>query len=192
MHGGARRGLLVLLTLAGLAGITPAGAVEGPPPSGPRAAAPKTGPQQVSTGGTLTVTEPLASDFAPRAVTGVEQTTSATLGAFTVADLRLSGAGWRVVALATPFTGNGRALPAGSLTMSAPSVTPVGTLSPAPTVLPGPLVLDAGGATLAQAGAGEGAGTYVFSASTLTLRLPGHVHAGTYSSTITISVESGP
>lgn len=144
------------------------------------------------TAGPLSVTPAPAGDFASRGITGVAQTTTATLDAFSVSDPRGTGAGWYVTAHATRFTGAAlRQLATGSLSMSAPGVTPLGSSSP--TVALGPYTIDGGSpVSIAAAAAGAGMGTYLFAATTLTLALPADVYAGAYASTITISVVSAP
>ena len=138
----------------------------------------------------LSITPAPAGDFASRSVTGAAQTTTAILDAFSVSDPRGTGAGWYVTAHATRFTGAAlRQLATGSLSMSAPGVTPLGSSSP--TVAPGPYTID-GGSPVSIATAGAGMGTYLFAATTLTLALPADVYAGAYASTITISVVSAP
>ena len=145
-----------------------------------------------ATAGPLSITPVPAGDFASRGVTGAAQTTTADLDAFSVSDPRGTGAGWYVTAHATRFTGAAlRQLATGSLSMSAPGVTPVGTSSP--TVAAGPYTIDDGSpVSIAMAAAGAGMGTYFFAATTLTLALPADVFAGAYASTITISVVSAP
>jgi hypothetical protein len=148
------------------------------------------------TGGALTVTTPLAADFAGRSITGKAQITTAALDTFSVDDLRGTGAGWRVTLQASPFTSGTtptRTLAAGSLTMPAPSVSSPDTLSGDPTIAPGPYSLDTVTATtVANAAVDTGMGSYAFSASTMTLALPANVYAGAYTSTVTVSVITGP
>jgi hypothetical protein len=145
------------------------------------------------TGGTLSISTPLAGEFAATTVSGATQTTAASLDPFTVSDLTGSGAGWRITAQAAPFAGSDRALAAGSLTMSQPTATAIRTKSPAPAIVAGPYAIDVESPfTIASAGRDEGMGNYEFGATTLTLRLPTDVYAGTYISVMTISVISGP
>lgn len=142
----------------------------------------------------LGITNPAAGNFAGRSVTGAAQTTNAALGAFSVSDLTATGAGWHVTAQATRFTGiGGRNLSLGSLSISAPTVASPTTTSPDPTVVLTPTVIDNGAAApMASAALGAGMGVYDFSTTTLTLALPADVYADVYSSTVTISVVSGP
>src|SRR5215210_5636125 len=67
------------------------------------------------TGASLSITNPSAADFAGKTITGVNQTTTAALDAFSVSDLRGTGAGWHVTAQASTFTGSAHNLAAGSL-----------------------------------------------------------------------------
>lgn len=144
------------------------------------------------TGGSLSITSPLAADFAARSITGVAQTTTAALDTFSVSDLRGSGAGWHVIAEASRFTSGANMLAVGSLTTPALTVLSPDTESADPTMLAGPYVLDNGPLQIASAALQAGLGTYNFSASTLTLALPADVRAGAYASTVTISVVTAP
>lgn len=144
-------------------------------------------------GGAFTISgAPQVAAFEAMPITGVAQTTTARLDAFTVSDLTGRGAGWHVTAEARQFTGSAHDLEAGSLTMSAPTVTATLTDSPAPTVASGPFSLDAGAVEIANAAIDQGMGVYDFSATTLTLSLPVDVYADTYTSTVTISVVAAP
>ena len=143
-------------------------------------------------GGDLTITNPLAADFAGRSITGVDQTTTAALATFSVSDLTGSGVGWNVTAQASTFTGISHELAVGSLSMSQPTVASPNTTSPDPTVATGPYTIDNGAIEFASAAVDEGMGTYDFSATTLTLALPADVYADAYASTVTISIVSAP
>ncbi|HUR24377.1 MAG TPA: WxL domain-containing protein [Acidimicrobiales bacterium] len=145
------------------------------------------------TGGSLSITNPLAADFAGRSITGVAQTTTAALATFSVSDLTGSGAGWNVTAQASTFTGVSHNLAASSLSMSQPTVASPDTTSADPTIATGPYTIDSGSAvSVASADLLEGMGKYDFSATTLTLSLPADVFADAYASTVTISVVSAP
>lgn len=145
------------------------------------------------TGGALSMTEPLASDFAGRSITGAAQTTTAALDAFSVSDFRGTGAGWSVTAQATQFDGGTNDLAAGSLSLSQPTVAANGTTSTAPGVTAGPYQIDNGAAVkISSAPENTGMGKYDFSATTMTLALPAAVFAGTYTSTVTVSILSVP
>jgi hypothetical protein len=137
------------------------------------------------------------SDFAPVILDGTAKTTTATMSDFSVTDT--AGAGWHVTVGATQFrefdgvagqyvTG-GKTLPAGSLTMPAPAVTPA---TASITVAPGPQAIDGASVQLASAAAGT-TGTYDFTqGGPLTLTLPSSAYARTYRSDVAITVASGP
>ena len=144
------------------------------------------------TGGSLSITNPLAADFEGRSITGVAQTTTAALDAFSASDLRGTGAGWHVIAQASQFTAGAKTLAGGSLTTPALTVAANGTTSASPTMAAGPYVLDSGPLQIASAALNAGMGKYDFSASTLTLALPADVFAGAYASTVTVSVVTAP
>jgi formylglycine-generating enzyme required for sulfatase activity len=149
----------------------------------------------VVAGGTFTMSTPEVGNFAGVTIDGEAKQTNATLAAFSVGDLRGTGAGWRVTAQATQFTNANvsRKLPSGSLQMSAPTVSAQGTQSPVPIVTSGPYTIDAGSpAEIAGAAFQTGMGTYDFGATTLTLSVPADVHADTYTSTVTLTVAAGP
>jgi hypothetical protein len=153
------------------------------------------GTQAVVTGGTLSITNPLADNFTPVTLNGTEQSPTAALAGFTVTDPRGTGAGWHVTAQATQFANAGatRSLAAGSLEMSEPTVAANGTNSPEPDIAAGPYVIDGDSAvSIASAALDEGMGAYDFSASTLTLTVPADAYAATYLSTVTISVVTAP
>ena len=163
--------------------------------------------QVTVTGGTLSITNPLAADFANTALNGTAQTKTASLSASTVSDGRGSGAGWHTTAQATRFSeydatlnagaggyvAGGKQLPASSLTMSQPTVSSPNTTSPDPTIGAGPYTLDGGSAaTVASAAADAGMGDYDFGATTLSLAIPADAYAKTYRSDVTISAVTGP
>ena len=144
------------------------------------------------TGGSLALTGGgVATTFVSKAVTGVSQTTTAALAAYSVADLRGTGAGWHVTAVATRFTTGTVPLAVGSLTTADWTVLSPDTESADPTGIGGK-VLDNGVVKIASAGLDAGMGTYNFSANTLTLTLPADVKVGAYASTVTIDAVTAP
>ena len=144
------------------------------------------------TGGSLSITNPGAADFAA-SITGIAQTTTAALDAFSVSDLTGSGAGWNVTAQASTFTGVSHNLVAGSLSMSQPTVASPDTTSADPPITAGPYTIDNGAAvSIASAALSSGMGEYDFSATTMTLSLPADVFADAYASTVTVSVITAP
>ncbi len=155
----------------------------------------------VVTAGSLGLTAPSVANFTGVTLDGAAETTTAAVGVFTVIDSTGSGSGWNVTVQAsqmaqhdgTGYVAGGRTLPAGGMSLSAPSVTADGTSSPTPTVSTGPYTIDGGSAVkIASAATGEGMGTYDFGASTITLAVPANAYAKTYRSDITVSLVSGP
>ena len=146
------------------------------------------------TGGSLSITNPAAGDFAGRGITGAVQTTTATLAPFSVSDLRGSGAGWHVMAQASQFTAPGAiTLAVGSLSMPLPTVASPDTTSADPTFSIGsPWLIDNGAVQIASAAQSAGMGVYNFTPGDFTLSLPADVRAGVYTSTVTLSVVTAP
>jgi hypothetical protein len=154
------------------------------------------------TGGTLTITNPLAADFPGVTLNGADQTKTASLATFAVEDARGSGAGWNVTAQATRFsevdgTGalvtGGKQLPVSSLAMSQPTVAADGTTSAAPSITAGPYTIDGGSAVkVASAAIDTGMGRYDFGATTLSLTVPANAYAKSYKSEVTITAASAP
>lgn len=142
--------------------------------------------------GGLSITNVPVGDFVARSITGTVQTTTAGMDAFSVSDVTGTGAGWHVLAQASPFTTGTKTLAAGSLSTPALTVASPLTDSADPTMVTGTYVLDNGPLQIASAALDTGMGTYDFSASTLTLALPADVFAGAYASTVTISAVTAP
>lgn len=155
------------------------------------------GTEAVLNGGALTVPNVSASDFTgdDLDLDGAAGSVQAILG-FTVIDATGTGAGWRVTAQASQFTGSGgtpKLLAPASLSMTAPTVEANGTTSSEPAVATGPFVIDNGSAVqIAAAAVDDGMGRFDFSESTLTLSYPADVYADTYASVVTITAISGP
>jgi hypothetical protein len=153
-------------------------------------------------GGTLDYTTPLAAgDFPATTLTGVQQVRTASVDPFVVTDSRGGSAGWNLTIQASQFTSGGNTLPTGSLVMAAPPVptTTLGNLGvpPVPNATLATTPLDSGSPqTLASAAAvplgGAGRWTFTPLPNTLTLTVPPAVAPGTYSSTITTTLATGP
>jgi hypothetical protein len=145
--------------------------------------------------GSLSITTPTVGDFGVLTLNGTVQTATATMGTFTVVDSRGTGVGWNVTVQETQFTTTGHTLPLGSVSMPQPTVakgTPQST--GVPTLLPGPYVIDSiSTVKIASAPAdGSGEGSYLFTPGLLTLTVPANTYGGAYTSTVTVSVISGP
>jgi hypothetical protein len=155
------------------------------------------------TGGTLEYTTPFAAgDFPATTLTGAQQTKSANVEAFVVTDSRGGSAGWHLTIAASQFTASGGdTLPTGSLTMAVPPVptTTLGNLgiAPVPNATLAATPID-GGSTQNIASAAalalSGAGKWTFTPLTgaLSLTVPPAVAPGTYTSTITTTLATGP
>jgi putative surface cell wall-binding protein len=155
------------------------------------------------TGGSLSFTQqPLADDFAATALTGAPQLVTTNMNDWKVNDARGTGTGWNVTFQATPFDdGAGHTLPAGSLKMLAPTVTPTNVLNVAvPPVLQGALfTLDGGSAVpVVSALAATGQGEWKFdqlnlpATKDLQLTVPASAYAGTYTSNLTFTLGATP
>lgn len=157
--------------------------------------------------GTLSSTDMTVGNFSNVTLDGTAKTTSATASGFSVTDARGSGAGWNVTVSGTQFCKldalqvgcdvvTPRTLPASSL--SVPALT-VGKADPTSSAVPGVTagpytVIDGGSIKVASAAAnGSGMGSYNFSqGGNWNLTVPASAYAGTYRSTVTVSVASGP
>jgi large repetitive protein len=145
--------------------------------------------------GRLDLTNPSVGDFGGLILNGAVQTTTAAMGTFTVTDSRGTGVGWNVTVQATRLTAGVHTLPWGSISMPQPSVakgTPQST--GLPNIPAGPYAIDSLSAIkIASAAAGgSGEGSYIFTTGLLTLSVPASVYAGTYTSTVVVSVITGP
>jgi hypothetical protein len=152
-------------------------------------------------GGSLSFsTTPSASDFPSTALTGAQQTIHANFANWGVTDATGSGAGWHVTFQASQFTGTGPiTLPAGSLVLTTPVVTPNGVNVAVPPVGQGAtFTLDGGSAVPivhALAATGQGAWTMTqanAAGGDLALTIPASAAAGTYTSNLTFTLAAGP
>ncbi len=153
-------------------------------------------------GGTLDYTTPLiASDFPATTLSGVQQVKSADIAPYAVTDGRGSSAGWHLGVAASQFKSGSDTLPAGSLLMSTPAVptTTIGNLGipPVPNVALSTSAIDNATTqdiTSAAAAPLSGAGKWTFTPlpGALTLTIPPAVAPGTYTSTITTTLATGP
>jgi hypothetical protein len=153
---------------------------------------------------------------------GQTQTQYTTLATYTAVDSTGTGSGWNVTFQATPFSctagsgsnkcpSGGSSMPNGSLTMAPPTVacdavmngTACSGQGAVPTMsIAGNTAVDAASAVkVASSAANAGMGTYDFtpglvdatSGHDFKLVIPSTVYAGaTYSSTLTVSIGSGP
>jgi hypothetical protein len=150
-------------------------------------------------GGQLSVDQITVGNFTAVVLNGKTQNTFTNVNAFNVADPTGTGAGWNVVMKATQFTDSisGRTLPTGTLSVATPNLIEADTgSSPAVDIARSGGAIDTGtGTVILSAAANEGMGTYTasFAADALKMNLlPKDVRSGTYTSTISVTINSGP
>lgn len=147
-------------------------------------------------GGALNLTPPATVTFPGTTLNGLDQTKSIVPN-FTVADLRGSGVGWNLSGTSTTFKSGAYALPNTATTMIGASATPSGTNCSVPTNGVGTNVTLPAGTTaptaakLYSAMAGTGAGQ-VDLGMAFSLQIPARTHVGTYTSTWTFTLATGP
>lgn len=148
-------------------------------------------------GGTLSFgTQPSVGNFSAVELNGQVQTSTAAVNAFTVIDATGTGAGWNVVVKADQFTdtANGLKLPTNSIDIDSPTVTADTGASELATISKASGKIDNDtGVKILSAAVDGGMGTYNVAANNLTLNLlPKDVKEGTYTSTVTVTVTTGP
>jgi opacity protein-like surface antigen len=155
--------------------------------------------------GTLDYTTPFSSgNFPNTTLTGVPQLVHAAVNPWTVTDARGSLLnGWNLTVSASQFsTGGGSpsTLPTGSMTLVSVPVpsTTVGNVSLPPVPVPLAAAIDGGSAQkIATAAVAQGLGQWTFTSlnpagGDLALTVPPAAVAGTYTSTITTTLSTGP
>ncbi len=148
-------------------------------------------------GGSLSFgTQPSVDNFGSVTLNGQVQNSTAALSAFTVIDATGTGDGWNVVVKADQFTdsANGLTLPTNSIDIALPTVTADTGASELATISKASGKIDSStGVKILSAAEGGGMGTYNVDANTLTLNLlPKDVKEGNYTSTVTVTVTTGP
>ena len=158
-----------------------------------------TGATVAVTAGTLTESGPSTVSATPVALSGDDQTTTYSLG-LTVTDARGNGAGWNLTITSTTFTSGSNSLSTSASSINAaPTVAcisggghctspnngityPVGVpaAATAPTAV-----------KFFDAAAASGLGKFTIT-PTVTIAIPANTIAGTYSSTVSVAVVSGP
>lgn len=181
-------GGIVVATMLGAVLVVPGG-------NQASAAAPEVG----ITGAPLAVDEITVGTFTAVILNGQTQSTFADINAFNITDPSGTGAGWNVVMSATQFTdtSTGNTLPLNSLTVAVPTIaTADAGSSPAGDIVKTGGSIDNGtGVKILSAASGQGMGTYTASFDTEDLKLtllPKDVKSGTYTSTISVTINSGP
>jgi hypothetical protein len=158
-------------------------------------------PDAVVTGAeSVTITDLVVSDFDTVLLDGTTKTTTSTVTDMTLVDARGLGDGWSVNMTATQFTNATAAnitlnkLPLSSLELGLVSIVAGVDSTPITNITIGSGEIDkVGGVKILDAGINEGMGTYTASIAPTTLTLlPKDAKAGTYTSTITMTLSQGP
>ncbi|WP_163969697.1 WxL domain-containing protein [Oceanobacillus halotolerans] len=152
----------------------------------------------VETGGESVLVDRLSvGTFSAVTLNGEVQNTQAQIDSFEITDPRGSGAGWNVVMTASPFVstdGEGNELPVDALTVEAPTLTALNESTSTDNIQKTGGTVDNTGTTILSAPVGEGLGRYSvsFNPEDLDLRIPAGAYTGTYTSTITVTINNGP
>lgn len=165
-------------------------------------------PKAVVTGGSLGIADLAIADFTPVTLTGITQTTTAVVNDTALTDSRGLGDGWQVSLKASAFTldadslalaaeGAVGTLPLSSLKSGTVSIA-VATTGAGSTditnIVPSQGEIDTvAGINILSAPLNAGMGTYTVSMEPMTLTLlPKSTYAGTYTSTVTETLATGP
>ncbi len=135
---------------------------------------------------------PSIGSFSSVTLNGTPQLTSLTVAPFTIVDATGSGAGWNVLLTVSDLVNGGSTITASNVSMSAPVVTGAGASSLTGVAGHASAGGFNSGEKIVTASAGNGMGTYLISPRLLKLTVPVTALTGTYSSTATIAVVSGP
>ncbi len=155
-------------------------------------------PDVVVTGGSLAIDNLLIADLTAVTLDGTTQNTPAAVTAMTLTDSRGTGDGWNVSLTATQFAHDeldGEKLPLDSLALGTVSieVEEAGSTAIAEIDIGDGTIDNVAGVVILNAPVDEGMGTYTVSMEDMTLTLkPATTYAGTYTSTVTMTLTSGP
>jgi hypothetical protein len=141
--------------------------------------------------GSLSVTPPASVTLPGVTLSGVDQT-STTNATLAVDDETASGSGWNVTQSATQFTTGSRTLPTNALSLTGVSpAAGTGNCTTPTNAVTYPITLGSTAAKIFNAAAGTGGGPENLTLS-LKLAIPAKSSTGSYSSTWTFTVASGP
>ena len=146
-----------------------------------------------SLGGSLSESVPTSTSAAPVTLNGKDQTTTYAL-AVTVVDTTGSGAGWNLTIKSTQFTAGSHTLSTSASSIkTAPTPACVGSCTPPTNSVSysSPLVLSTTAQKFFNAAVNSGMGTMTITA-TVTVAIPANTYAGSYTSTLTLAIVSGP
>jgi hypothetical protein len=136
--------------------------------------------------------QPTIGAFASVSLNGTRQLTSLSITPFSVVDSTASGAGWNVLLTVSDLSNGGSVIPASSMAMDAPVVSPADGASMTGVVAHATTGNLSTGEKIVTADVGEGDGSYLVSPGILTLTVPADASAGVYAGNATIAVASGP
>ncbi len=136
--------------------------------------------------------QPGISDFGSVTLNGTQQLTSLAITPFSVVDSTGSGAGWKVVLTVSDLSNGGSTIPATSMAMAAPVVSPADGASTTGVMGHATAGNLASGEKIVTADAHDGDGSYLVSPGILTSTVPASATAGVYAGSATIAVVSGP
>lgn len=165
-------------------------------------------PDAVVTGGSLAITALAIGDFTGVPLDGATQMTTAAVTAMELTDSRGLGFGWNVSLKATAFTldtislglaaaGAVGTLPLSSLDLGLVSIAVsengAGSTATTNITIAQGKIDTVAGINILSAPLNEGMGTYTVSMAPMTLTLyPASTYAGTYTSTVTLTLSTGP
>ncbi|RNF39480.1 WxL domain-containing protein [Planococcus salinus] len=156
----------------------------------------ETGVSSTITGGELTLSDISATSFSGTKLDGkIQNDSTASIQPFTITDARGTGTGWDVSISASALTNPSvqKALSPGTLTIGTPNLTGIDGASIVADLAKLGGVIDNGPVKVLTAETDEGMGTFEVSAIPMTLNLkPSEVYAGTYSTTISVTLTNGP
>jgi hypothetical protein len=146
--------------------------------------------------GPLLMSSPTVDTVATVALDGTAQGTSVPLSNLAVTDATGTGGGWHLAVQATPLASEEQELSAGALELSCPDLSRDDWINPGSVVTTkDTCLIDAASAVmLADAAPGEaGMGSFASQGpSAILVNVPADTTEGTYSSTVFISLISGP
>jgi hypothetical protein len=147
-------------------------------------------------GGTVGISPVETGQFNGITLNGTTQKVQAQINTFDITDARGTGEGWNVTVSASPFTSLKNTLDANALNLTAPIVSKIDLgSSELSTITASPGIIDNGIAPVKVLSAAADGGMGSFRVATIPMELtlkPHEVYAGTYTSTITATLTTGP
>lgn len=152
--------------------------------------------QEVITGADLGTSAPSQVNFAGFTINGLGTNVTAALSNVNVWDLRGTGTSWSLTSSTNNMVGSGLAEPGNMITNAYVNISAAGTItglggsSTSGIVLGGSTGNFGGGAmTIANSSTNNGMGNYIVNSTTLQATILSNNKAGTYQSTLTITIQ---